>query len=121
QERQGVIWAFIGDGEAPPLETDVPPEFLEPGLRVWSSPAPVRQGDWRMAIEGGVDPSHAYYLHRFADVTKRYWMPGSRGKHWVEIDDRYLHYFTEESLFDAEFPGLGRWPRRLPGQKNPWI
>src|SRR3989442_3156087 len=31
QERQGVIWVFIGEGEPPALETDVFPDFLEEG------------------------------------------------------------------------------------------
>ena len=38
EERKGLIWVYIGDGEPPPLERDVPPEFLEEraviGMRV---------------------------------------------------------------------------------------
>src|SRR6516162_6197211 len=30
EERQGLIWVFIGDGQPPPLEDDLSEEFLRP-------------------------------------------------------------------------------------------
>jgi nitrite reductase/ring-hydroxylating ferredoxin subunit len=110
-ERQGVIWVFVGDIEAPPLEDDVPPEFLEPdayvGGRVFEWP-----GDWRVAMEGAIDPSHPFYLHRTAWLSIPFSMPAARGKHYPEIlENRYLTYSTDVPVQAADYPGLGRWPR----------
>jgi nitrite reductase/ring-hydroxylating ferredoxin subunit len=118
-ERQGVIWAFIGDergGETgapwpPPLEDDVPAEFLEPGAYVGGRVF-VWKGDWRVAMEGAIDPSHPFYLHRSAWLSAPFSMPAARGKHFPEIlDNRYLTYSTELPLPVGDYPGLGRWPR----------
>jgi nitrite reductase/ring-hydroxylating ferredoxin subunit len=110
-ERQGVIWAFIGDGPPPPLEDDVPTEFLEPGAYVGGRVF-VWEGDWRVAMEGAIDPSHPFYLHRSAWLSTPFSMPAARGKHFPEIvDGRYLTYSTEVPLAVGDYPGLGRWPR----------
>jgi phenylpropionate dioxygenase-like ring-hydroxylating dioxygenase large terminal subunit len=110
-ERQGVIWVFIGDEEAPPLERDVPEEFLDPELVVWPVPIVARPGNWRMGMEGGLDPSHTYYIHRFSNAMKLTLLPASRGKHWVEYEGRYITYRHEKPTMSADYPGLGQWPK----------
>ncbi len=110
-ERQGVVWAFIGDGPPPPLEEDVPKEFLIPRAFVgaWVRVFP---GNWRIAMEGALDPSHAFFMHRFARLNTLSRMPAYRGRYWPEIiDGRYLGYRTDVPTPQAEYPGLGRWPR----------
>src|SRR5574341_1144392 len=68
EERKGLVWVFIGDGTPPPLHEDVPEELLSAnavaGIRVTE-----RAGNWRLAAENGLDPSHAAYLHRNAWLT----------------------------------------------------
>jgi phenylpropionate dioxygenase-like ring-hydroxylating dioxygenase large terminal subunit len=112
QERQGVVWVFVGDGAPPPLETDVFPEFLEEGALVgarvfeWS-------GNWRLAMEGAIDPSHPFYLHRDAWLTQTFDMIAARGRHWPEIEDNQrMTYRTDPPVAEADYPGLGRWPRK---------
>jgi phenylpropionate dioxygenase-like ring-hydroxylating dioxygenase large terminal subunit len=112
QERQGVIWVFVGEGEAPPLENDVFPDFLEEGAllgaRVFEW-----EGNWRLAMEGAIDPSHPFYLHRMAWLSKTFDMIAARGRHWPEIiNDKWITYRTDPPVPEAEFPGLGRWPRK---------
>ena len=61
-ERSGIVWAYLGPGEAPPFpafDCFVAPDthvFAFKGL--WSC-------NWLQALEVGIGPSHASFLHRF--------------------------------------------------------
>lgn len=110
-ERQGVVWVFVGDIEPPPLEADVFPDFLEDGAMVG---ARVFEwvGNWRLAMEGAIDPSHPFYLHRSAWLSLRFNFIAARGRHWPEITlNKWLTYRTDPPVAVGDFPGLGRWPR----------
>jgi len=59
----GVVFVWMGEGDAAPIEHDVPPELFEPerylvmsGERVWNA-------NWRPSIENFSD-AHVYYVHR---------------------------------------------------------
>ena len=71
-ERSGILWAYMGGGEPPAfpaLDCFTAPEaytFAFKGL--WEC-------NWLQALEVGIDPAHASYLHRFfeeADKAKSY-------------------------------------------------
>ena len=109
-ERQGLIWAFVGDTEPPPLEADVPEEFLDPRTAV-AAQVRVLPGNWRLAMEGSLDSSHAFYLHRSAWMNAFTQVQASKGRYWVDvIDDRYVSYHTDPPAAEWDYPGLGRWP-----------
>lgn len=61
-ERSGIIWAYLGSGDPPPFpafDCFVAPDshvFAFKGL--WSC-------NWLQALEVGIDPAHASFLHRF--------------------------------------------------------
>ncbi len=61
-ERGGIVWAYLGPGEPPPFpsfDCFVAPDshvFAFKGL--WSC-------NWLQALEVGIDPGHASFLHRF--------------------------------------------------------
>jgi nitrite reductase/ring-hydroxylating ferredoxin subunit len=61
-ERGGIVWAYLGFGEPPPFpafDCFVAPDshvFAFKGL--WSC-------NWLQALEVGIDPAHASFLHRF--------------------------------------------------------
>ena len=64
QVRSGIVWAYLGDGEPPPL----------PGLDAFIAPAShtfafkgMWNCNWLQAHEVGVDPAHAAFLHRFLE------------------------------------------------------
>ena len=64
RERNGIVWAYLGDGEPPDL----------PGLDAFAAPAThvfAFKGmwgcNWLQAHEVGIDPSHAAFLHRFLE------------------------------------------------------
>jgi nitrite reductase/ring-hydroxylating ferredoxin subunit len=61
-ERNGVIFAYLGPGAPPPL----------PALDCFAAPEThsfafkgYLEANWLQAVEVGIDPAHASYLHRF--------------------------------------------------------
>lgn len=61
-ERNGIIYGYMGPGEAPAFPGfdwhDAPPDhmFVFKGLQ---------RANWLQAVEGEIDPSHLSYLHRY--------------------------------------------------------
>src|SRR4029079_15944223 len=66
-ERSGVLWAYLGPGAAPAFpafDCFVAPDaytFAFKGL--WEC-------NWLQALEVGIDPAHASFLHRFDEDEK---------------------------------------------------
>ncbi|WP_232666620.1 aromatic ring-hydroxylating dioxygenase subunit alpha [Pseudonocardia sp. TRM90224] len=63
-ERNGIVWAYLGDGEPPEL----------PALDCFTAPDAYTFAfkgyldcNWLQALEVGIDPAHASYLHRFEE------------------------------------------------------
>ena len=110
EERFGLIWIYMGTGTPPPLEEDVPEEFLNP-RSVRCIRISEQDGNWRFAVENHFDDAHALYLHRSAlygifskvPAYKRGLRIVRNGK-WLEREQDSLH-------FTADYPGLGRWPK----------
>ncbi len=115
EERAGLIWVYVGDQPAPPVEADIPEELLRPDT-VLEGVSQVRSGNWRYAMENGCDEGHAKYQHRHAlwyffrenaawagDVRL---FPSEDGL-WLERARGELHYADT-------YGALGRWPRRGP-------
>lgn len=68
EERQNVVFVFIGDGDPPPLVEDVQPGFLDEDMYI--APDGDRgavKSNWRLAAENGVDASHIY-IHRNSEL-----------------------------------------------------
>jgi nitrite reductase/ring-hydroxylating ferredoxin subunit len=62
QERSGIVFAFLGEGEPPALpELDC---FVAPESHVFAFKGYL-DCNWLQAVEVGVDPAHASFLHRF--------------------------------------------------------
>jgi phthalate 4,5-dioxygenase oxygenase subunit len=84
RERNGIYWAYLGPGEPPNL----------PALDCFTAPdeyAFAFKGyldcNWLQALEVGIDPAHASYLHRFEHDGEDGDAYGSRG-HSLRGDDR---------------------------------
>jgi phenylpropionate dioxygenase-like ring-hydroxylating dioxygenase large terminal subunit len=61
-ERNGIIFAFLGDGEPPAFPAlDC---FVAPNTHVFAFKGYLNC-NWLQALEVGVDPAHASFLHRF--------------------------------------------------------
>jgi phenylpropionate dioxygenase-like ring-hydroxylating dioxygenase large terminal subunit len=62
QEVNGIVFAFMGEGEPPALPNfDC---FKAPDTHVFSFKG-LWECNWLQALEVGIDPAHASYLHRF--------------------------------------------------------
>jgi phthalate 4,5-dioxygenase len=63
-EKNGIIWAFMGEGKAPAFpDFDC---FVAPDSHVFSYKG-LWECNWLQALEVGIDPVHASFLHRFAE------------------------------------------------------
>ena len=61
-EKNGIIWAFMGDGEPPSMpDLDC---FRAPDSHVFAFKG-LWECNWLQALEIGIDPAHASFLHRF--------------------------------------------------------
>ena len=63
-ERNGIVYGYLGDGEAPAL----------PGFDWFDAPPShcfafkaLQRANWLQAVEGEIDPAHLSYLHRYLD------------------------------------------------------
>ncbi|MEE9162818.1 MAG: Rieske 2Fe-2S domain-containing protein [Candidatus Neomarinimicrobiota bacterium] len=140
-EWQGIVFVWMGETEPVPLDEDLPHEFFDPQLtgrrytrvKVWET-------NWTEPVLQGID-YHELYLHRGLNfwrlVDKR--LPFFRPQRVytgririVEEGENYANFFDPERYAgQAEYPGLGKWPRRvwwrvLPSSKGgrggkPWV
>ncbi|MFJ1253923.1 Rieske 2Fe-2S domain-containing protein [Cupriavidus sp. CuC1] len=71
-ERSGMLFAFIGEGEPPAFPAfDC---FVAPGQYTFAFKG-LLECNWLQALEVGIDPAHASFLHRFfedEDVSESY-------------------------------------------------
>lgn len=113
EERFGIIWIFMGDGAPPPLEEDLPPELKEPGTQthftftIWNC-------QWRNVAENYPDILHAPFVHRTAWEVLFNKAP-AWGRCHVELlpDGKGLHVRGMGGSMQAEYPGLGKFPRHM--------
>ena len=61
-EKSGILWAYIGEGEPPAFpELDC---FIAPAEYTFAFKGLI-ECNWLQALEVGIDPAHASFLHRF--------------------------------------------------------
>lgn len=61
-EKSGIVWAYLGDGE-PPAFPDLDC-FIAPEAYTFAFKGLI-ECNWLQALEVGIDPAHASFLHRF--------------------------------------------------------
>jgi phenylpropionate dioxygenase-like ring-hydroxylating dioxygenase large terminal subunit len=109
-ERKGLIWVYVGNREPPPLEDDVPADFLADDAYLGGRHS-VRAGNWRYAAENGFDEAHSKMLHRDAAWMLFRFVPAYMRTHIEATDDGFITRMTDKVGYETEYPGLGRWPR----------
>ena len=63
-EKNGIVWAYMGEGEPPAFPAfDC---FIAPESHVFSFKG-LWECNWLQALEVGIDPAHASFLHRFLE------------------------------------------------------
>jgi phenylpropionate dioxygenase-like ring-hydroxylating dioxygenase large terminal subunit len=109
EERLGLVWLYIGNGDPPPVETDIPAELLEPDA-VIGGRRTIRVGNWRFGAENGIDEGHAKFLHRNSLWTFKRQMPTWVRHHMEPTEGGWITRVADEVHFDTDFPGYGSWP-----------
>ena len=117
EERLGLLWVYVGDGDPHPVERDIPEELLD-NDHVMGGKIDIRDGNWRFAAENGFDEGHAKYLHNTALWRLFKVMPTWNKTRVVEVGP-WLIRVQDEVHWEADFPGLGtwsnkRWWKRMP-------
>ena len=60
QERNGVVWAYMGPRSEPPPLPDLEPNMQEGETYIWTS---LRKCNWLQALEGDIDHAHVAFMH----------------------------------------------------------
>jgi phenylpropionate dioxygenase-like ring-hydroxylating dioxygenase large terminal subunit len=112
EDRAGIIWIYVGELPPPPLEEDVPAEFLTAEATVIPM-IELRKGDWRYAMENAVDEAHARYLHRRTPFAFFRQFPAYQTdvRMVPSEDGKWLRRFSKPVFGPHEYPGVGVWPR----------
>jgi len=113
EERFGIVWAYMGEGEPPPLEDDLPPEMLEPGI-LFQFMFEEWHCDWRNVTENYPDMLHAIFVHRTSPEMVFQKIP-TWGKMVVKSlpDGKGLYVQGPGVEMQTAYPGLGKFPRNL--------
>jgi len=120
EERAGFVWIYNGTDTPPPVEADIPSEFLRADA-VMESRITERPGDWRHAAENGYDEGHGKYLHRFS-----WWVYPTVAPAWVhstaaDAGEGWIYRKRSDGAYQSEYPGLGVWPKQKASQtKRPF-
>jgi phenylpropionate dioxygenase-like ring-hydroxylating dioxygenase large terminal subunit len=108
EERLGIVWIYIGDGEQPHSIDEQLPEELRDNAFVMGGRFETRGGNWRFAAENGYDEGHAKYLHRTS-----FWRMFKTMPTWnitrIIPRGRWIYRVQDEVHWDGDYPGLGKW------------
>ncbi|HLH25737.1 MAG TPA: Rieske 2Fe-2S domain-containing protein [Chloroflexota bacterium] len=111
-ERAGLVWVYGGTDTPPPVEDDVPEQFLVPDAVVCGR-ITVQRGNWRYAAENSFDAGHANYLHRNGAVHSFFRKMPAWSLPTVTPDEGGWITVQRHALgLEAEYPGLGSYPPR---------
>jgi phenylpropionate dioxygenase-like ring-hydroxylating dioxygenase large terminal subunit len=111
-ERGGVVWTYMGEGEAPPL-----PELewtLLPAPNVFISKR-VQECNWFQALEGGIDSSHIGFLHapldsKDADTVKELDRASFGVGAAVQTGDKAPHFDVVDTDYGVLIGARRTWP-----------
>jgi hypothetical protein len=60
QERNSVVWAYMGPRSEPPPLPDLEPNMQEGETYIWTA---LRECNWLQALEGDIDHAHVAFMH----------------------------------------------------------
>jgi len=113
EERFGIVWGFFGEGDAPPLDEDLPPAMLErdvsPEVIFWEWNC-----NWRYVVDNYADMCHAPFVHRTS--LRMLFRPVAA---WAKIhmdplpDGKGLSLRAIPGGLEAQYPKLGKFPMSL--------
>jgi phenylpropionate dioxygenase-like ring-hydroxylating dioxygenase large terminal subunit len=108
QERHGLVWVYVGDGAAPPIEEDLPEDLLKPDT-VLVGRFSVWDVSWRATMDNGIDTAHPFFLHRKHPYVRFDRLPASAKVKPVR-NGKWLRAAVEDVRMREDYPGFGVWP-----------
>jgi phenylpropionate dioxygenase-like ring-hydroxylating dioxygenase large terminal subunit len=125
EERLNVIWVWIGDMEAVPIEEDLPVAMKIPGVANLIHFTKVWNNNWSLLFDNFIDGLHAPYLHRLSPqfLLRKLAFRALDGRphfQFVEHDGKLLECAHTRGaqrpearqglVFEMEYPGVGKFP-----------
>jgi phenylpropionate dioxygenase-like ring-hydroxylating dioxygenase large terminal subunit len=93
EERNGIVFAYLGEGDPPPFPDydcfTAPDAYTFAFKGLWEC-------NWLQGVEGGIDPSHVSFLHRFVGEDPRE-VYGQQFSEVVEGTDKKLSQLVAEN------------------------
>lgn len=118
EERGGLLWIYMGKGDPPSVEADIPEELLRPNAVILGR-ITIQKGNWRYACENAIDEGHGKYLHRYGVVRSFFREIPAWSKIKVVLDENGWVIRKPQAVNFADFyGGLGRWPQKRPFWKR---
>jgi phenylpropionate dioxygenase-like ring-hydroxylating dioxygenase large terminal subunit len=111
EERLGLVWVFMGDHAATPLDEQLPEELVDAPKLAVGGRIEDRDGNWRFYAENGFDEGHAKYLHR-TSLWRTFKVMPTWNKIHIEHAGRWLFRVEDERHWEAEYPGVGKWTNK---------
>jgi phenylpropionate dioxygenase-like ring-hydroxylating dioxygenase large terminal subunit len=112
EERLGLVWAYIGSADPPPLEEQVPVFLFNSGkphlfVDEWDC-------NWRLVSDNFADMCHAILVHRTSLLMLPRRLPAWAGMQVERLPDGSGHRLRAAASGGAvaEYPGVGKFPRR---------
>lgn len=113
EERNGMVWIYMGNGPAHPLEDDVPEEVLQSRniLNVFTEEW---NCNWLPAVENLMD-SHDIFVHRNSPFYLLRKLPSWLKVGASELEDGKAINLTYTKMGPAQdtYPVVGTWPKTI--------
>ena len=113
EQRLGLIFIYVGDMEAPPIDDELPP-FMADASKFFSLTAIEDYGvNWRYLVDNWPHDHHGPYLHRNSpELAFQPMLPFGQTVETEEIEgDKGLRVRAVGGMREGDYPGLGRFPR----------
>ncbi|MBV9322721.1 MAG: Rieske 2Fe-2S domain-containing protein [Chloroflexi bacterium] len=109
QERNGIVWAYMGPRSAPPPLPEWLPN-LDTDCQFWMR---LQESNWLQALEGDIDTVHAFFLHA-GHYTMKQSLPGSDAYYITQ--QRHGRFVAKDHAVGASYaavrdadPGTEYW------------
>ena len=115
-ERAGLIWVYGGTDTPPPVEDDIPEQFLD-RTPSFAGGSPCR-GELALRGRDSFDAGHANYLHRSGNVRSFFRKMPAWSTPTVSPDEGGWLTVQRSALgLEDDYPGLGHYPPRQPWRR----
>ena len=112
REHAGIVWVFVGDMDAVPLEEDLPECVADRAGWHTISNWRTYRCNWRLLMDNLSHDQHAPYLHRNAPelVFQPIFKHATRNSAVPLDDGKGIGHVARDGISTADYPGLGRFP-----------